>query len=379
MLKNKQLISPRFSIEQSTALLHIRTPSQLPFISEVKLRLQDGRYKLESYSCPCGALSEDIIIAEIDRYGLPLNSVLCMKCGTVRINPYLDATSLKDFYTHFYQKMYARAIELDSYFLRQASYGKKVLSLSQHFLNPESWICEVGCGAGGALKVFQDRGYQVAGCDYSNELIEKGKHRGIENIYYGSLDAIANNLNGVKFDLIYLHHVFEHLNDPLSFLKNCQKYLTPQGKIIIIIPDVSKIDEYKCPAGDLLRYLHIAHKYNFSFAGLQKMCHQAGYIVSKLNPDPKMESPGSDSSELWTQFEIDSNNKAIIESNKIAHKETDAGADLIRYLQKTEKLYSLGLCKGQLINRLDILLYRIRRLSPQKVLRKIQSMVLSGS
>jgi SAM-dependent methyltransferase len=274
-----------------------------------------------------------------------------MKCGTVRLDPYLDESSLEDFYTNFYQQMYGRAIDLDSYFLKQKSYGEKVLSVAQSFLKPESWVCEVGCGAGGALKVFQDQGYNVAGCDYSRELIRAGNQKNVKNIYDGSLDTLGSHLSGIKFDLIYLHHVFEHTNDPLSFLENCRKYLAPKGKIIIAVPDISKIDVSKACPGDLLAYLHLAHKYNFSFECLRRMCGITEYSLTRLSPDPNIITHCSILSELWVQLTIKNDKSCEEINNNLLLNEP--GTRLIRYLKLTEKLYSLGLTKGQLLHKLS--------------------------
>jgi len=351
MTTKQKIISSRFVAGQSGSPKFIYDSSQLSFISEVRLRLQDGRYKLVNYNCPCESEKEDIIISEVDRYGLPLNSVMCMKCGTVRLDPYLDESSLEDFYTNFYQQMYGRAIDLDSYFLKQKNYGEKVLSVAQTFLKPESWVCEVGCGAGGALKVFQDRGYNVAGCDYSRELIRAGNQKNVKNLYDGSLDTLGSHLSGIKFDLIYLHHVFEHTNDPLSFLENCRKYLAPKGKIIIAVPDISKIDVSKACPGDLLAYLHLAHKYNFSFECLRRMCGITEYSLTRLSPDSSIITHCSILSELWVQLTIENDKNCEEPNNNLLLNEP--GTRLIRYLKLTEKLYSLGLTKGQLLHKLS--------------------------
>jgi hypothetical protein len=162
--RSKFLFSPRFSVISSSGPTNLQ-PSQLSFITEVKSRLEGGAYKLESVRCPCGDGEEtDVVISEVDRYGLPLPSVLCQVCGTLRIDPYLDKASLEDFYKRFYQQMYARATDIPSLVSRQRSYGGKIMTLAQGFLKPGSWIYEVGCGTSAALEVFQSEGYQVAGC-----------------------------------------------------------------------------------------------------------------------------------------------------------------------------------------------------------------------
>ena len=339
--------------------------------------LQGGGYRLETSPCPCGEAS-GVVISEVDRYGLPLSFVLCTTCGTVRIDPYLDSSSLEDFYTRSYQEMYGRATNVESYFLRQRSYGQKVLAVAQHSLKPGSWIIEVGCGVGGALGVFQSNGYQVAGCDYSAELIAAGRERGIRNIYHGSLKDLQTKLDGAKADLIYLHHVFEHVNHPIAFLEECRNHLAPGGKVIIIVPDVSGIESCACPAGDLLVFLHIAHKYNFSFEGVRRLARQGGYQVRRLTPDPKMQTHCSHMPELWVELVLDD---VATEPESVSAMPAGRrnGSKMLRYLRRTEKLFSLGLCRGQVLQKLSAgkntverNLLRLRRVTPAKVIRKLK-------
>jgi SAM-dependent methyltransferase len=366
---SKALISPRFSAEAfpGPANLH---PSQLPFIEEVKSKLRQGGYTVESSPCPCGQ-TNGVVVSEVDRYGLPLTFVVCQDCGTLRIDPYLDRESLEDFYTHSYQRMYARSTDVDAYFQRQKSYGEKVLDVARESIKPGSWVYEVGCGAGGALAVFQSNGYQVAGCDYSAELIAAGKQRGVLHLYHG---AIADIQTGAKADLIYLHHVFEHMNHPLAFLEECRNLLAPGGRIIIIVPDVSAIDRFTCPAGDLVQFLHIAHKYNFSFEGLRRLGRKARYRANRLTPNPDIQTSSSLMPELWIEFTVDED--AAEERENDVDK---SGSQMLEYLKHTEKLYSLGLCRGQLLLRLNSVknftqnnLGRITRITPAKVIRKLK-------
>lgn len=366
--RRTDLISPRFAVDSTADPLVFR-PSQLPLISEVKAKLRDGEYRLEQSACPCGA-TDGPVISEIDRYGLPLNFVLCASCGTIRVDPYLDDSSLADFYTHYFQEMYGRAPDVESYFQRQAQYGQRVLATVRPWLKPGSCVYEVGCGAGGALDVFKRAGFRVAGCDYSAELLAAGRERGVSNIYHGSLKDIPAELP--KADLIYLNHVFEHMNDPLDFLHDCRSRLADDGRIVIVVPDVSRIDSFTVPAGDLIQFLHIAHKYNFSFEGIRKLSAEGGYHVQRMTPDPKIQTSHSVMPELWIELTIGASLQSVSELS-------GQGRKMLQYLKRTEKLYARGLCRAQLAQRIDHSkkslgnnLARLRRATPAKVLRKIK-------
>jgi len=330
----------------------------------VRSKLDSGEYQLHPTTCPCGADRDDVLLSEIDRYGLPFKSVLCLSCGTVRIDPYLDENNLVDFYTHIYRRMYGMDIEegtYDSYFARQRSYAEKILATVSDTLPEGGWVCEVGCGGGGALKIIQERGYNVAGCDYDSSAMAFGKQNGVANLFYGSIDAIGSALPDVKFDLIYLHHVFEHLTDPIAFLKQCRDFLSPNGQILVIVPDIYHIDELGHPAavGNLLMYLHLAHKNNFSIEGVERLAGFAGYSAVKITPDDRLETPWSKSPELWVKLQPDA--KAVPPEDV-----ERVGTRYLKYLQRTESLYNLGLCKGQISNKLEALK------SPDRVWKKVK-------
>jgi hypothetical protein len=111
-----QLVSPRFSYTLDCRPAARTTELQTQLIQTVKANLVDGLYGLRHYDCPCGSRLLDIIIAEVDRYGLPLQTVLCQGCGSLRFDPYLDDASLAHFYSSCYQQMYGRAVDVERYF-----------------------------------------------------------------------------------------------------------------------------------------------------------------------------------------------------------------------------------------------------------------------
>lgn len=361
MTSMKPIISSRLNFSPLNPYQPSVSATQQELINLVKLKIINNEYPMCHSACPCGAdTADDVVIAEIDRYGLPLTSVLCSRCGTVRIDPYLDDKSLADFYTHIYRKMYA--IDVDDsadygeYIARQSGYSEQLLRFASDVLTPSSYLCEVGCGGGGSVKFMQDHGYNAVGCDYDVAALQAGRDSGVKHLYYGDLSALQENLGESKFDLIYLHHVFEHLDEPISFLEKTKDFLSPDGRIILIVPDISRIDQCGpiSAVGNLLMYLHIAHKYSFSVAGIHRLAHQAGYSVDKLEPGQSQESssPESRSPELWVQI---APNKEKVTPNTDKPFSFSAGEEMLKYFQRTEKLYSLSLCRGQIAYRLSSL------------------------
>lgn len=368
------IISPRYEFDSLNPYQPSVSKTQKNFIDKIKSNIDNKSYSLQHSACPCSVdASDDVIVSEIDRYGIPLTSVLCNRCGTLRFDPYLDEASLADFYTNIYRKMYAMDVDdsedYGDYIASQSSYSEKLLQFASDSVTPASRLCEVGCGGGGSVKFMQEGGYDAIGCDYDVAALQAGRRHGVKHLYYGDLSSLPAEQREAKFDLIYLHHVFEHLDQPVSFLQDTRKYLKPNGKIVLIVPDISRIDQFgHLPAlGNLLMYLHIAHKYNFSVDGLHRISNRAGFSVEKLEfgSSSKSSSPWLSSPEMWVQISPN----FIQENTTLDLGKEPKSSRMLKYLQRTEKLFSLGLCRGQIAYKLSALT------SPKKIVDKLKRMV----
>lgn len=330
----RQLISERFRYTGQRAFPSGSLGRQRA-IDAFLTQVRTGAYKFTNSDCPCGRPSDDVVIAEVDRYGLPLTQVLCFGCGTVRIDPYLDPTSLDHFYRELYQDLYARAVDSNEYFSRQRTYGQKVLRWSAAV--PPGSVLEVGCGAGGGLSVFQDAGWFVAGCDYSERLIEFGRQKQVPNLFADSAEQISRHLGDKRFDLIYLHHVFEHVDNPMETFKTLRELLAVGGQLLIIVPKLAGIHKYPYPAGDALGCLHIAHKYNYTAVGLARIAARVGLTATEITPPPSI---GFRAPELWMSVTVPTD-PPVSTTNRI-------GKSLLQYLRRTELLFRMGCCPAQL-------------------------------
>lgn len=306
------------------------TEKQQALVEKVAMLIKSGGYATERTFCVCSTTRAKVI-SQIDRYGLPMDTVICSQCGTLRFDPYLSDRSLADFYTLHYQDMYGRVPEANSYFQRQRGYGKRLLTAVQASLPVKAVVLEVGCGAGGALSIFKESGHQTFGCDYSARLIDHGRSRGINSLSIGDLAEARKELgiSPQSVDLIFLHHVFEHLLSPIEWLRSARELLKPTGSIVVAVPDAAEIDSYKSPNGDLRLFLHIAHKYNFTIAGLEAAATQAGLNTWPINVERSTAAP-----EIWVAFSVSST--LAVEPAEVWRGSSTA---LLRRLRSAEKRY----------------------------------------
>jgi SAM-dependent methyltransferase len=331
----RQLLSHRFARGSAQAVQESLGESQRSMVQAFQRRLASGEYRLVEEPCPCKA-DDDTVVAEIDRYGLPVTTVICGACACLRTNPFLDDASLDHFYRTTYQTMYARAPQLEPYFARQMAYGERVWALYGQQLSAGAHVLEIGCGAGGGLSAFERRGFRVAGCELDRELVNFGLTKGVENLWEGTIDEMPQRFASQRWDVIFLHHVFEHVQSPRKMLQSLGSLLAPGGRLLTIVPDFTRVDQFPNPAGDVRKFLHVAHKFNYTAITLEVVAAQTGLSGAAVAPPSQLQTPWSEMPELWMEFRRPSEGCAQ------PFPQSRQGARWLDYLVNTERRFLSG-------------------------------------
>lgn len=129
---------------------------------------------------------------------------------------------------------------------------------------------EVGCGGCYLLERVKDLSIDVLGVDPSPIAQQKSVEKGLSviNEFYP-----AKSLQKT-FDLIYHVDVLEHVENPVTFLKNHLDNLNPNGLLIVNVPDNSRTIEL----GDISLATH-QHLNSFDELSLFNCFEQAGFKV----------------------------------------------------------------------------------------------------
>lgn len=175
----------------------------------------------------------------------------CSECGTVQIetpvtNPELLYPS--NYYSFNYEKTskWQNIIKMFLYKKSVAHYigkggisGKIYTSLRPNgeassiaqYLNPESKILDIGCGTGIFIKALSALKYNhPVGIDpYIPESVLTKEY----SILKVDLSAFMPES---PFDLIMMHHSFEHMDNPVEVLLKIREILSEKGRCIIRIP-----------------------------------------------------------------------------------------------------------------------------------------------
>lgn len=97
-------------------------------------------------------------------------------------------------------------------------------------------ILDFGCGWGHTIKYFQSKGAMVYGCDPAVDAVTYGQKNGL-NVVSTKMDTL-NIFNGMRFDVVMLLNVLEHLADPIHTIREIKKeILAPGGILVIEVPN----------------------------------------------------------------------------------------------------------------------------------------------
>lgn len=239
---------------------------------------EDSMYEYETYYCECGAGEEDFeVLAEKDRYGLPVRTVICKKCGIVMTNPRMTQDSYNYFYANIFAKLYRGDDgndDIGARFRKQVARGKYICDFVEKYMEePIQNVLEIGCAAGGILYAFKEKGYQVTGVDLDDEYLEYGRGMGLDLRLGHSSELLKENK---KFDLIILCHVFEHFLDIENELEVIRNLLSESGVVYIEVPGI-KMLKHGTYDGDFLLYLQNAHIRNFTLSTLTNVMIKYGF------------------------------------------------------------------------------------------------------
>lgn len=129
-------------------------------------------------------------------------------------------------------------------------------------------ILDVGCGAGYAAKRFLDLGAREVHA-LEPSLLPGQRPRWIQDqpvFFYHTWDSLP----GDSFDLIWHHHVIEHVENYFAFLRQIRSMLCPQGWMWMACPNMAHTAVF-CPG----------HIHNFQAAQLVEVLKLTGFATAE--------------------------------------------------------------------------------------------------
>jgi len=147
----------------------------------------------------------------------------------------------------------------------------------------ERRLLDVGCGNGSYLAQIRDVGWRAMGVEMDPQAAKVAREYRQLPVFVGTLEE-AQLLEG-SFDAITMNHVFEHVPDPTSLLKECYRLLSPGGHLVLAMPNLGslghRIFRQHWLALDPPRHLCL-----WRAATLSKVLRDTGFRVLRCVPRP---------------------------------------------------------------------------------------------
>lgn len=220
----------------------------------------------------CG--SEDfVVLSRWDRRWKPLTSVACTTCGLIRTEPMPSAQDLDSYYASGYRLDYQVAGRAPPPHHRVRSRKNAQLCAARFgsALRHGARVLDVGCGSGEFLALCKARGCETLGIDPGQAYVEYAREAyGVDarHVAWSELDAPDG-----AFDVINCFHVLEHLPNPTAAVQQFARWLTPDGRLLLAVPDM------RPSAKPSFERFHFAHVHGFIPETLSAVAAKADLVV----------------------------------------------------------------------------------------------------
>ena len=196
--------------------------SLYPFLVLPNMPMPEGHYRIGKDPEP--------FVADI-----PL--VWCEECDVVQMGHDINLTE--------YYDQYSFNVSKSSFVTKfMAAFAKKIWN--DFNCEAGDLVLEVGSGDGSQLKFFKDLGAQVIGVEPSLGLVKEAKENGVVSIhglFETEIDSLLEKYRS-KVGLIFSQYTFDHLFDPVNYLKKCHELIDrDKGIVAIEVHDFEKIVE----------------------------------------------------------------------------------------------------------------------------------------
>ena len=147
-------------------------------------------------------------------------------------------------------------------------------------------VMELGYGEGNFTEALVERGFMPTVLDGSDILLNRAKEVHGDRIIT-ACGLFEEFVPEGKYDCVLATHVLEHVDDPVLLLCHMKKWLTTDGKIIIIVPNKESIHRQLAVLMDLQPSLDtlgerdklVGHQRVYSLSTLEEDVTSAGLMV----------------------------------------------------------------------------------------------------
>ncbi len=140
-------------------------------------------------------------------------------------------------------------------------------------------VLDVGCGNGQFLASMRSLGWRAVGIDTDTVGVRVTRDRFGIPVVLAPLENAG--FADACFDAVTMHHVIEHVPDPVATLRECRRVVRPGGRVVVVTPNVESLGHRHFQESwlglDVPRHFHV-----FSKRALGLIAEAAGLRILAL-------------------------------------------------------------------------------------------------
>jgi SAM-dependent methyltransferase len=211
----------------------------------------------------------------------------CTRCGTIRTEPRLSLEELRPFYAANSPEL--SPAEVPASLLPRPPRDDRWAFLPwRHWVFPEAApiavgrpgrVLDIGCGHGELLDRLLALGWETWGIETDARAASRVSQRGHHVV---TRELSADLFQGVTFDMVWMSHSLEHVQDPLAACRIVRTLLKPDGVLLLRIPRADGL----LPRVMLADWYNLdvpRHLWHFSSESLRQLLAMARLDVVRLS------------------------------------------------------------------------------------------------
>lgn len=138
-------------------------------------------------------------------------------------------------------------------------------------------VLDIGCGLGDWMIILKKMGFEVFGVDSNPKAVDIAQARGLKVKLHSAQEV---DQLGMKFDLVIMSQILEHIEKPRELLDSVQEVLKKDGWLLIAVPNLaSRYRKYF--KEQWINWYVPLHFFHFTLESLQNILTSTGYRLLK--------------------------------------------------------------------------------------------------
>lgn len=207
----------------------------------------------------------------------------CPSCSNTFTNPQIEYSEFSKFYPFDDYVPYSQhSFKRNQIFLKLLydAFSRIFINKFRGTISHGLKILEIGCSNGDFLLKCKHKGMHVFGIEPDKNAAQRAMKKGLE-VLPNSFEESYPKIKNQKFDVIFMSHVFEHIQNPKRVIKHLANLLDDNGRVVILVPNINSVN-HRLFGKNWMPLEVPRHYFHYSPKSMKYLANSAGLSVEKI-------------------------------------------------------------------------------------------------